>query len=133
VKTQFTQEGVIAGFTEPKGGRRYFGSLVLGAYEDGELVHIGHSGGGFGTQRLKEIREQLAPLVQKRCPFKTVPETTAPVRWVRPELVCEVAFHGWTAEGLMRQPVFLRLRGDKAAREVVRERPAMAAAKGEGA
>ncbi|RPI33571.1 MAG: hypothetical protein EHM54_10615, partial [Nitrospiraceae bacterium] len=40
---------------------------------------------------------------------------------IKPELVCEVTFHGWTDEGLMRQPVFLRLREDKAAREVVRE------------
>jgi bifunctional non-homologous end joining protein LigD len=117
-----TQEGVIAGFTEPKGGRRYFGSLVLGAYEDGELVHIGHSGGGFGSKGLKQIRDQLDPLVQKACPFKTEPETNAPVTWVKPQLVCEVAFHGWTDEGLMRQPVFLRMREDKAARDVVRDR-----------
>jgi bifunctional non-homologous end joining protein LigD len=122
VKTRLTQEGVIAGFTEPRGGRRYFGSLVLGAYQGGELVHIGHSGGGFGAKGLKQIRDRLDPLIQKACPFKTEPETNAPVTWVKPQLVCEVAFHGWTDEGLMRQPVFLRMREDKAARDVVRDR-----------
>jgi bifunctional non-homologous end joining protein LigD len=46
-----------------------------------------------------------------------------PVTWVKPELVCEIIFQGWTQEGIMRQPVFKRLREDKAAREVVREIP----------
>jgi bifunctional non-homologous end joining protein LigD len=51
------------------------------------------------------------------------PETDTIVTWLWPKLVCEVAFHGWTDEGIMRQPVFLRLREDKAASEVVREKP----------
>ncbi len=123
VKTRLTQEGVIAGFTEPRGGRKYFGSLVLGAFEGDELIYIGHSGGGFGSKNLKEIREKLDPLIQKECPFKVKPKTNTPVTWVKPELVCEVIFHGWTDEGVMRQPVFLRLREDKPAREVVREKP----------
>ncbi len=123
VKTRLTQEGVIAGFTEPRGGRKYFGSLVLGAYEGDELIYIGHSGGGFGSKNLKDIREKLDPLIRKECPFQVKPETNAPVTWVNPELVCEVIFHGWTDEGVMRQPVFLRLREDKPARKVVREKP----------
>jgi bifunctional non-homologous end joining protein LigD len=122
VKTRLTQEGVIAGFTEPRGGRKYFGSLVLGAYEGDELIYIGHSGGGFGAKNLKEFRDKLDPLIQKECPFKVEPKTNTPVTWVKPELVCEVIFHGWTDEGVMRQPVFLRLREDKSAREVVQEK-----------
>src|SRR4030042_3778731 len=106
VKTRLTQEGVIAGFTEPRGGRKYFGSLVLGAYEGDELIYIGHSGGGFGSKNLKDIREKLDPLIRKKCPFKVKPETNAPVTWVNPELVCEVIFHGWTDEGVMKHPVF---------------------------
>jgi bifunctional non-homologous end joining protein LigD len=120
VKTQLTQEGVIAGFTEPRGGRRYFGSLVLGVYQGDELIYIGHSGGGFGAKDLQEIREKLDPLIQKECPFKVEPKTNTPAIWVKPELVCEVVFHGWTDEEIMRQPVFLRLREDKVAREVDR-------------
>jgi len=123
VKTRLMQEGVIAGFTEPRGSRKYFGSLVLGVFEGDDLIHIGHSGGGFGAEKLKELRDKMDPLIQKECPFKVEPETNTPVTWLKPELVCEVIFQGWTDEGLMRQPVFLRLREDKAAREVVREKP----------
>jgi len=122
VKKQLTQEGVIAGFTAPRGGRKHFGTLVLGVYEGDELIPIGHAGGGFGAKQLKEIRERLEPLVQTACPFKVKPETGPSVTWVRPELVCEVVFHGWTVDGVMRQPSFLRLREDKAPREVVREK-----------
>lgn len=123
IKTQLAQEGVIAGFTEPRGGRKYFGSLVLGAYEGNELIYIGHSGGGFSAETLKEIYEKLQPLIRKECPFKIEPPTTTPITWVKPELVCEVTFAGWTEDGLMRQPVFSRLREDKAAQEVGREKP----------
>ena len=121
VKTQLTQEGVIAGFTQPRGGRKDFGALVLGVFNGGDLTFIGHAGGGFGAKNLEEIREKLDPLIQKECPFKVKPETNTPATWVKPELVCEVVFHGWTDEGVMRQPVFLRLREDKAAREVVHD------------
>ncbi len=122
IKTQLTQEGVIAGFTEPRGGRKYFGSLVLGVFEGDELIYIGHSGGGFTAENLMEIYARLQPLIQEECPFKINPTPDTPVTWVKPELVCEVAFAGWTEEGLMRQPVFARLREDKAAREVGREK-----------
>jgi bifunctional non-homologous end joining protein LigD len=121
IKTQLTQEGVIAGFTEPRGGRKYFGALVLGVFEGDGLIYIGHSGGGFGAKNLKEIRDKMEPLIQKECPFKVKPKTNTPATWLKPELVCEVTFSGWTEDGIMRQPVFLRLREDKAAREVVRE------------
>ena len=123
VKTQLTHEAVIAGFTEAGGGRKYFGALVLGVYEGDELIYIGHVGGGFTANNLRDIREKLEPLIQKEFPFTSKPETNAPVTWVKPELVCEVALSGWTEAGVMRHPVFLRLREDKAAREVVREKP----------
>jgi len=121
VKTQLTQEGVIAGFTAPRGRRKHFGTLVLGVFEGDELIYIGHAGGGFGAKDLKEIREKLDLLTQKDCPFKVEPQTNTPATWVKPELVCEVALSGWTADAVMRHPVFLRLREDKAAGEVARE------------
>ena len=124
IKTQLTQEGVIAGYTKPQGTRKYFGSLILGAYEGEELVYIGSSGGGFDQEKLQQIYERLQPLVQEQCPFKETPQYKTSITWVRPELVCEVAFTEWTGEGQMRHPVFLRLRDDKPAREVVREMPA---------
>jgi len=122
VKTRQTQEAVIAGFTEPGGGRKYFGALVLGVFEGDELTYIGHVGGGFAVRDLKDIREKLEPLIREECPFPVQPETNARVTWVKPELVCEVSLSGWTEDAVMRQPVFLRLREDKAAREVVREK-----------
>jgi bifunctional non-homologous end joining protein LigD len=118
VKRQLTQEGVIAGFTGPKGRRKYFGALILGIFKRGKLRYIGHCGGGFGVKSLREISEKLKPLIRKECPMQGMPETGMPVTWVKPELVCEVVFQGWTDEGIMRQPVFLRLREDKTAREV---------------
>jgi bifunctional non-homologous end joining protein LigD len=123
VKTRLTQEAVIAGFTEPAGGRKYFGALVSGVYEGDQLIYVGHVGGGFTADHLKDIREKLEPLVQKECPFAVQPETNAPATWVKPERVCEVGLSGWTEDGVMRHPVFLRLREDKAASEVVREKP----------
>jgi bifunctional non-homologous end joining protein LigD len=123
VKTRLTQEAVIAGFTEAGGARKYFGALVLGLYEGNELRYIGRVGSGFTGDDLKDIRKKLEPLVQKECPFTLKPEATAPVTWVKPALACEVALSGWTEDAIMRQPVFLRLREDKAAREVRREKP----------
>jgi bifunctional non-homologous end joining protein LigD len=122
VKAHLTQEAVIAGFTEPGGGRKYFGTLVLGVYEGDELIYIGHAGGGFAEKDLKDIHKKLEPLIQKECPFTMEPETNAPATWVKPELVCEVALSGWTEDGVMRHPIFLRLREDKTSREVVREK-----------
>jgi bifunctional non-homologous end joining protein LigD len=121
VKTRLTQEAVIAGFTEPGGGRKYFGALVLSVFEGDRLTYIGHVGGGFSAKDLKDLRDKLEPLIQQGCPFAVTPETNARVTWVKPELVCEVALSGWTEDDVMRQPVFQRLREDKAAREVVRE------------
>jgi len=121
VKARLTQDGVIAGFTLPRGGRGHFGTLVLGVYEGGKLVCIGHAGGGFSTEELKRIHERLLPLVQRECPFNAEPEVNAPATWVRPELVCEVAFSGWTEDAVMRHPVFLRMREDKAPHDVEKE------------
>jgi bifunctional non-homologous end joining protein LigD len=110
IKSRLRQEAVIGGFTEPKGMRKHFGALVLGVYEGNELVYIGHSGGGFDEKTLEGIRRRLDSLVQKECPFKVKPKTNTPVTWVQPKLACEVAFSGWTDEGLMRHPIFLGLR-----------------------
>lgn len=121
VRTRQTQDAVIAGFTEPRGGRPYFGSLVLGVFEGEKVVYIGHAGSGYSATDLREIRGLLEPLVRTECPFDPAPESSAAVTWVRPELVCEVAFSGWTQDGVLRQPVFLRLRQDKDPRDAVRE------------
>jgi bifunctional non-homologous end joining protein LigD len=122
-KTQLRQEAVIGGFTEGQGARKGLGALVLGVYENGDLVYVGHAGTGFTDETLTDLRSRLDGLVQEACPFKKRPQTNAPVRWVEPRLVCEVSFGEWTNDGNMRHPVFLGLREDKEASMVRRERP----------
>jgi bifunctional non-homologous end joining protein LigD len=95
-------------------------------YEGDELVYIGHTGGGLDTRGLTDLRARLEGLTTDDCPFRTRPRTNTPAKWVRPELVCEVAFQEWTNDGRMRQPIFVGLREDKPARSVRREREAHA-------
>ncbi len=121
VKTSYRQEAVIGGFTEPKGSRSNFGALILGVYENDELIYIGHTGGGFNEEDLKEVHSKLKRLERKTSPFKDEPKTNTPATWVTPKLVCEVNFSEWTDEGLMRHPIFIGLREDKEASEVVKE------------
>ncbi|HZU34455.1 MAG TPA: DNA ligase D, partial [Gemmataceae bacterium] len=123
IKTRRRQEAVIAGFTEPRRSRKELGALVLGVYEGDQLVYIGHTGGGFDHAGLADMRARLEPLVRRSCPFRSKPKTNAPVHWVEPQLVCEVAFQEWTQDGIMRQPIFIGLREDKDARAVRRELP----------
>jgi bifunctional non-homologous end joining protein LigD len=112
---------VITGYTKPRKSRKYFGSLVLGAFENNKLVYIGHSGGGFNGQNIKNIFDRVQPFVRKSCPFKIKPPESDNVIWVEPEIVCEIEFAGWTKEGIMRQPNFMRFREDKSPSEAVLE------------
>jgi bifunctional non-homologous end joining protein LigD len=123
IKTHSRQEAVIAGYTAPRGSRRYLGALVLGVYENSQLVYVGHTGGGFDATGLKEVSQVLSKLKTETSPFATPPKTNAPVTWIKPELVAEVSFQEWTDDGLMRQPIFLGLRHDKKPQDVRRERP----------
>jgi bifunctional non-homologous end joining protein LigD len=118
VKVQKGQEAVICGFTRPRAARKYFGALILGAFRRGKLTYIGHVGTGFTERTLKDIYTKLTTLATPHSPFAQAPETNMPVTWVAPRLICEVRFSEWTAEGLMRHPVFLGLREDKSAKEV---------------
>lgn len=122
IKTHLRQEAIVCGFTAPKGGRQYFGALVLGVYRNKKLQYIGHTGGGFDDKTLKSILKKLKPLAQKKSPFETVPPTNAPVTWIKPRLVCEVEFAAWTNDGQMRQPIFMGLRDDKPTKGVEKER-----------
>jgi bifunctional non-homologous end joining protein LigD len=125
-KSKLRQEVVIGGYTEPRGARARFGSLVSGLYRGDELVFTGHVGGGFDAKLLSEVHGFMTPLETKVCPFAEVPKTNEKVRWVRPKLVAEVEFAEWTEDGRMRQPIFMGLRPDKDARDCVRDdaRPA---------
>ncbi len=123
IKTHKRQEAVIVGFTEPQGGRKGFGSLILGVYDGDRLTYAGHVGGGFTDQQLSSLRERLDGLPRPGSSLEPSPKMMAGATWVEPVLVCEVRFAEWTADGLMRQPVFLGLREDVDPKEVHRERP----------
>lgn len=123
IKTHQRQEVVVAGFTAPQRARKLFGALVTGVYKGKKLTYTGHVGGGFDTKGLKEAYAKLRPLIRSTSPFEEKIKTNTPVRWVKPVLVCDVAFAGWTDEGHMRHPIFVGWREDKPARKVVRERP----------
>lgn len=123
IKTTLRQEVVIGGFTEPKGGRKRFGALLLGVYENKELVYVGHVGTGFDEKLLEDIYLQLRKIASSTSPFRNPPRPNSPVTWVKPKLVCEVSFAEWTTDGKMRQPTFKGMRIDKNAKEVMREKP----------
>lgn len=124
IKVSTEQEFVICGFTE--GRRDYFGALVLGVYDNGELQFAGSVGTGFDRKTMEAIARALEPRRVEVCPFRTAPELPQPVAWVRPELVCTVRFHSWTEEGRLRAPVFAGMRPDVEPEECVR-RPAQVA------
>ncbi|MEK7103098.1 MAG: non-homologous end-joining DNA ligase, partial [Patescibacteria group bacterium] len=86
--------------------------------------YIGHTGGGFDQEALEDLYTKMKPLVQTHSSFKTIPKTNTPATWLKPSLVCEVQFAGWTRDGSMRQPVFVGMRSDKKAKDVVQELPA---------
>jgi bifunctional non-homologous end joining protein LigD len=122
IKTGYEQEVVVGGWTEGRGSRVGFGALLMGYYEGANLRYAGSVGTGFDRETLLRLRRKLDALATARCPFTPAPPV-ARAHWVRPSLVVEVRFEEWTDAGLMRQPAFLGVREDKAARDVVRERP----------
>jgi ATP-dependent DNA ligase len=118
------QDFVVGGFTAPKGARTDFGALLVGYYADGGLRYAGKVGTGFDQRTLRELGAQLRALEREEPPFDDdVRPRPAGVRWMRPELVAQIAFSEWTRDGRLRQPRYLGLRQDKPPRDVVRERP----------
>ena len=113
VKTIQRSEVVIGGYTQPRGARAHFGSLVMGLYRGGKLHYVAHVGGGFNELKLRQIYKLLQPLKIDKCPFAVKPKTNEPVQWVKPKFVAEVKFSEWTADERMRHPVFVGLREDK--------------------
>jgi bifunctional non-homologous end joining protein LigD len=121
-KCEAEQELVIGGFTEPQGSRVGFGALLVGYYEAGELRYAGKVGTGYDTSALVSLRQSLDRIERDTSAFAGhVREPNA--HWVEPELVAQVGFSEWTTDGKLRHPKYLGLRDDKAAADVVRERP----------
>jgi bifunctional non-homologous end joining protein LigD len=117
VKTIMRAEVVVAGYTQPRGTRSYFGSLVCGLYRGDELHYVAHTGGGFNEKLLASIHKLMQPLRIDKSPFVKPPKTNEPVQWIKPKLVAEVKFSEWTADNRLRQPIFVGLREDKAPKD----------------
>jgi len=126
-----TQEFVIGGYVP---GTRGFDALLVGVYEDGRLLFVAKIKDGFVPRLRDEIFAKFQKLQADECPFVNLPEkkgarrgeamTAAKMkecRWLKPKLVCQVAFAEWTEAGNLRHARFVALRDDKRAREVVRE------------
>ena len=118
VKIKREEEFVIGGYTMPAGARTHFGSLLLGAYQGGDLRYVGKVGTGFTQKTLSMLHRTFQPLVRKTPPFVDPPREKGAV-WLAPKLVAQVTFQEWTHDWKLRQPVFLGLRDDKSPDEVV--------------
>jgi bifunctional non-homologous end joining protein LigD len=132
VKVHKRQEVVIAGFTKNEDTSKQFSSLLLGVFEDGALQYVGKVGTGFSDKVQKEMMEQFKPLITDKSPFSAIPDVNkasrfrpnppkAKATWLKPELVCEVAYSEVTTDGVFRHPSFQGMRIDKKATSVVRE------------
>jgi bifunctional non-homologous end joining protein LigD len=133
-KVHGEQEFVIGGFSAPRNSRTHFGAILVGYYEGKKLIYAGKVGTGFDQKLLASLHKEFVKRRVEACPFANLPMTRKPrfglgmtagamkdVTWIKPELVAQIRFAEWTDEGLLRQPVFLGLRDDKAAKEVRRE------------
>jgi bifunctional non-homologous end joining protein LigD len=132
IKANKRQEVVIAGFTRNEDTSKMFSSLLLGVYEEGVLCYVGKVGTGFNDRDQKKMMKEFKSLIIEESPFLELPDVNKPSRfrpnppkakatWLKPELVCEVAFTEVTTEGVFRHPSFKGMRTDKTAAEVSRE------------
>jgi len=134
IKTVRQQEVVIAGYTRNAKSSKLFSALLMGVYQDRELIFIGPVGTGFTTEMQAEILRKLKPLETRECPFNEVPDYNKPSRfrpdppeakvtWVKPQLVAEITYRTVSNGGTIRHPSFKGLREDKHAAEVIMETP----------
>ena len=124
MKCEASQELVVGGFTDPQRSRVGLGALLVGYFDGDDFVFAGKIGTGFDTALLLGLRARLDALMLPASPFtKAIGLPRIRAHWVRPEIVVQVAFTEWTVHDKLRHPRLLGLRPDKAARDVIGERP----------
>jgi DNA ligase D-like protein (predicted ligase) len=128
VKVRAEEEFVIGGFSAPRGGRRYLGALLVGAWDGGALRYAGKVGTGFTDATLADLHRRLSPLARRDSPFVDAPRARD-VTWVEPQLVAQLGFTERTGDGKLRHPTYLGLRTDKPAAEVHWHEPTAASSK----
>jgi ATP-dependent DNA ligase len=113
IKTRQTTECLIIGYTEGKGDRQNtFGALHLAQRRGEELQYVGKVGTGFDEHLLEEVSDALQNLPRTRKPVREKTSDDARSIWLEPKLICEVGYGSLTPDGLLREPVFIRLRPD---------------------
>ncbi|MDP5199439.1 DNA ligase D [Flavobacterium sp. DG2-3] len=119
IKTANEEEAIIIGITEPKNSRKYFGAILLGQYNGKKLEYIGKCGTGFTESILKDLYTKLKPLFIDKSLLDAKIPLRDTIQWVKPKVVCQVKFSEWTQDQHLRHPVYLGIRIDKKAEEVL--------------
>lgn len=115
IKATQTADVAIVGYVRGKGSRSRLGSLMMGWYQDGELLYAGNVGTGLSPTTIDDLLPQLEAAQRPTAAFRGTPPGPARANlFVEPKLVAEVRYAEVTRSGLLRQPVFIRLRNDKA-------------------
>ena len=118
IKATQTAEFVVGGYTKGKGVREPLGSLLLGYWSGSKLHFAGHVGSGLDDRVIAELGKRFGKLERKALPFVEKPPLQRPTTWLDPELVVEVSFAEWTPDGMLRAPVFQRVRDDIESRSI---------------
>ena len=118
VKATRSAEFVVGGYTKGKGAREALGSLLLGYWSGSKLHFAGHVGSGLDDRVIADLSKRFPKLERRAPPFVEKPPLQRPTTWIDPELVVEVTFAEWTPDGMLRAPVFQRVRDDIESRTI---------------
>lgn len=127
IKCGHRQEFIIGGFSSGKGARESgFGALLIGIYDNikgkKQLRYAGKVGTGFDNKTITDLMKKLSSLEQANSPFDLKSPAGKGIHWIKPKLVAEVSFSEWTADKILRTPVFIGLREDKSTKDIVMEK-----------